>query len=78
MRSELGGEVDLLLDTVQRKSAKLADAEARLTGRLRWGVAMIQAKAELGVKRQVFMVWRQVRAWGRVCAGCLRQAASSG
>jgi len=51
-------EVEQLLDAVRRKSAKLADAEQRLTGRLRWGVAMIQAKSEASTKRQVFMWWR--------------------
>lgn len=58
MRREMDEEVSLLLETIARKEARLADSEARLTGRLRWGVAMIQAKSELGVKRQVFAWWR--------------------
>ena len=58
VRRELDEEVQLLLDAVQRKSAKLADSEARLTSRLRWGVAMIQAKSELNIKRQVLMWFR--------------------
>lgn len=58
VRREMGEEVEALLEAVRRKSAKLADAEVRLTGRLRWGVAMIQAKSEMGIKRQTFMWWR--------------------
>lgn len=58
MRQEMSVEVQQLLEAVERKSAKLADANARLTGRLRWGVAMIQAKSEAATKRQVFMWWR--------------------
>ena len=58
MRRELDEEVGALLEAVAHKSAALADAEARLTGRLRWGVALIQAKAELGAKRQALAWWR--------------------
>lgn len=58
VRSELGAEVAALLDAVRQKSAELADTEARLTGRLRWGVALIQAKGEAAAKRQAFMLWR--------------------
>lgn len=60
VRAELGAEVQALLDAVARRSAKLADSEARLTGRLRWGVAMIQAKSEMGAKRAAFAWWRCV------------------
>lgn len=58
MRGELGAEVNALLDAVARASARLAQVEARLTGRLRWGVAMLQAKAELAAKRAAFAWWR--------------------
>lgn len=58
MRRELGAEVEQLLEAVQRKSAELARAEARLSARERWGVAVIQARAEAALKRQVFMWWR--------------------
>ncbi len=63
VRSELGTEVQALLGAIERKSAKLADAEARLTGRLRWGVAMIQAKSEAAAKRRAFMWWRCACTW---------------
>lgn len=58
IRGEMDEEVTRLLDTIRRKSAKLADTEARLTKRLRWGVAVLQAKNELGIKREVFRWWR--------------------
>lgn len=58
VRSELGAEVQALLGAIERKSAKLAAAEAQLTGRLRWGMAMIQAKSEAAAKRRAFMWWR--------------------
>ena len=58
MRRELDEEVGALLEAVACKSARLADVEARLTGRLRWGVALIQAKGELNAKRQAFAWWR--------------------
>lgn len=58
VRNELGAEVTALLDAVARASARLAQAEARLTGRLRWGMAMLQAKAELTAKRAAFAWWR--------------------
>lgn len=71
VRSELGAEVQALLGTIERKSAKLADAEARLTGRLRWGVAMIQAKSEAAAKRRAFMWWRCAGPWVAVHLSCL-------
>jgi hypothetical protein len=58
MRSEMDGEVSGLLDAIRAKGAKLEDANARLTSRLRWGIAVLQAKNELGIKRQVFAWWR--------------------
>ena len=58
MRREMDEEVSLLLGAVAARSAALADCESRLTGRLRWGVAMIQAKSELAGKRQAFVWWR--------------------
>ncbi len=58
MRSEMDGEVSALLEAIRAKSTKLEDANARLTSRLRWGIAVLQAKNELGVKRQVFAWWR--------------------
>lgn len=61
----------MLLGTIERKSAKLADAEARLTGRLRWGVAMIQAKSEATAKRRAFMWWRCAGTWVSVHLSCL-------
>ena len=36
----------------------LLRAQARLTNRLRWGIAVLQAKNELSLKRQVFGCWR--------------------
>ena len=68
VRAEMGEEVAALLEVVRRKSAKLADVEARLTGRLRWGVAMIQAKGELNTKRHIFAWWR--------CAAAVAAAAA--
>eukprot|EP00887_Chlorella_sp_A99_P005659 scaffold1.g5659.t1 len=67
MRREMDEEVTLLLETIERKTARLADAEGRLTGRLRWGVAMIQAKGELAVKRQVLGWWRWIVGRKRYC-----------
>jgi hypothetical protein len=58
VRREVGEEVEALLSAVRRKSAELADVEARLTGRLRWGVAMIQARGEAAAKSRAFMWWR--------------------
>lgn len=63
VRRELGAEVDQLLEAVQRKSAQLERAESRLSARERWGVAVIQARTEAALKRQVFMWWR--------CGGCV-------
>ena len=56
----MSAEVQQLLDVVQRKSAALALAESRLSARLRWGVAVMQAKREAAVLRQAFMWWRCV------------------
>lgn len=58
IRGEMDAEVTQLLATIQRKRAKLAETEARLTNRLRWGVAVLQAKAELRAKRLAFVGWR--------------------
>lgn len=58
IRQEMDEEVSHLLETIQRKSAKLEDTTARLTNRLRWGVAVLQAKNELAIKRQAFSAWR--------------------
>ena len=48
----------VLLANIQRKRAKLAETEARLTNRLRWGIAVLQAKADLRAKRLAFVEWR--------------------
>lgn len=58
IRGEMDEEITLLLDTIQCKSKKLEDTMARLTARLRWGIAVLQTKNELRVKRQIFNIWR--------------------
>ncbi|GAB4817699.1 hypothetical protein N2152v2_004745 [Parachlorella kessleri] len=67
MRSEMDGEVSALLEAIAHKSAKLDDANTRLTSRLRWGIAVVQAKKELSLKRQVFAWWRGIAARKRYC-----------
>ena len=47
-----------LTAAVARKTAALRDTEDRLTNRLRWGIALMQAKSEANIKRKVMGEWR--------------------
>lgn len=54
----MDGEVSSLLDAIRRRDGRLAASEAALSARLRWGVAVLQAKGDLSAKRRAFVCWR--------------------
>jgi Tfp pilus assembly protein PilV len=70
----------LLLSALGRKSAALEDAQGRLETRLRWGVALLEARKAAALARGVLAAWRARAArarYARSVVGKLRQRAGA-
>lgn len=60
MKGELAPEVEKLAVALQRKAGAVSDLQERLLGRLRWGVARLQASRSSNTMRHVLAGWRCV------------------
>jgi hypothetical protein len=65
VRRDVEEEVELLLGALGRKAAALEDAQARLTQRVRWGVALLEARTAAVLARRVLAAWRARAARAR-------------
>lgn len=57
VRKDVEEEIELLLEALKRKNEALEDAHARLTTRLRWGVALLEAKKAALLGRRALLHW---------------------
>ncbi|KAL4528837.1 hypothetical protein Ndes2526B_g07064 [Nannochloris sp. 'desiccata'] len=67
VRKDVEEEVELLLAALSRKSAALEDVQSRLETRVRWGVALLEAKKAAVLGRRVLQAWRAVTARSKYC-----------
>ncbi len=67
VRKDVEEEVELLLAALSRKSAALEDVQSRLETRVRWGVALLEAKKAAVLGRRVLQAWRAVTARTKYC-----------
>jgi hypothetical protein len=67
VRKDVEEEVELLLTALSRKSAALEDVQSRLETRVRWGVALLEAKKAAVLGRRVIQAWRAVTARSKYC-----------
>ena len=79
VRRDVEVEVELLLAALAKKGAALEDVQSRLTTRLRWGVALLEAKKAAILGRRVLLAWRAHAArqkYGRNVVEKLRERAA--
>ena len=67
VRQDIEHEVELLLNALSLKTAALEDVHARLETRVRWGVALLEAKKAAVLGRRVLQAWRAVAARAKYC-----------
>jgi len=67
VRKDVEEEVELLLAALSRKSAALENVQFRLETRIRWGVALLEAKKAAVLGRRVLQAWRAVSARSKYC-----------
>lgn len=67
VRKDVEEEVELLLAALSRKSTALEDVQTRLETRVRWGMALLEAKKAAVLGRRVIQAWRAVSARSKYC-----------
>lgn len=58
IRQAMHNDMVQVASIARQQSAQAAEAEARLTKSIRWGVRVLQRSEEANTKRTVFCVWR--------------------
>ena len=67
IRKDVEEEVELLLAALSHKTAALEDAQWQLETRIRWGVALLEAKHAAVLGRRVVQAWKAVTARAKYC-----------
>ena len=66
-RRDVQEEIELLIEALQGKNAELADVNARLTTRIQWGAALLEAKKATVLGRRVLLAWKSTSARSKYC-----------
>lgn len=65
VRKDVEDEIEQLLAALAKKGAALEDVKTRLTTRLRWGIALLEAKKAAVLGRRVLLAWKARAARSR-------------
>lgn len=66
-RRDVQEEIELLIHALQDRNAALAEVSARLTMRIQWGAALLQAKKATILGRKVLLAWKSKAARSKYC-----------
>ena len=66
-RQDVQEEIELLLQALNDRNEALADAHARLTTRIRWGAALLEAKKAASLGRRMILAWKAITARSKYC-----------
>ena len=72
-RRDVQEEIESLLCALNDKSAELADVQERLTRRLRWGAALLEAKKATILGRRVLLSWRSISSRSKYCKNAVEK-----
>ena len=72
-RRDVQEEIESLLSALNDKSAELADVQERLTRRLRWGAALLEAKKATILGRRVLLSWKSISSRTKYCKNAVEK-----
>eukprot|EP00890_Picochlorum_soloecismus_P005654 jgi/Picsp_1/608/NSC_00605-R1_protein len=72
-RRDVQEEIESLLCALNDKSAELADVQDRLTRRLRWGAALLEAKKATILGRRVLLSWKSISSRTKYCKNAVEK-----